>query len=393
MDTKLLGGILLIVGTAIGGGMLALPIATSQIGFFDSSLLLFGCWLLMTSAAFLILEVNLWLPPNSNMISMAKTTLGVTGQLIAWLSYLLLLYSLVSAYIAGGSDFLRNLLSIIGINLPARLSAIIFTLILGFIVYHGIRSVDYVNRGLMITKFASLFLLIAFLMPHVSLTKLAGGQFKYLTASITVAFTSFGFATIVPSLCTYFQRDVKKLHKAILIGSLIPLFCYILWDLAIMGVIPREGNTGLIAMLHSGRSTSDFVNGLSTLLNRDIITVIARIFTSICLATAFLGVSLGLSDFLADGLRVEKKGRGNLIIYSATFLPPLLIVLFYPGAFISALSYAGIYCVVLLVLLPALMVWWGRYRRNIAMGYRVYGGKTLLIILMLASIFIIIQSV
>ncbi len=392
MDTKLVGGILLIVGTAIGGGMLALPIATSQVGFFDSSLLLFACWLVMTLSAFLILEVNLWLPSNSNMISMAKATLGTTGQIIAWLSYLLLLYSLVSAYIAGGSDFLRNLLSIAGVNLSGRLTSVIFTLLLGYIVYLGIRSVDYVNRALMITKFGALILLIAFIMPHVTFAHLAGGQFKYLTGSITVAITSFGFATIVPSLRTYFQGDVAKLHKAILIGSLIPLVCYIFWDLAIMGVIPRDGENGLVSMLHSNRSTSEFVNALSNLLQRDTITVIARVFTSICLATSFLGVSLGLSDFLADGLQIEKKGRGNLIIYGATFLPPLLIVLFYPGAFISALSYAGIYCIVLLALLPALMAWWGRYRRNIAKGYQVFGGKPLLLIIILASLFIIGQS-
>ncbi len=30
VDTKLIGGILLIVGTSIGGGMLALPIATAE---------------------------------------------------------------------------------------------------------------------------------------------------------------------------------------------------------------------------------------------------------------------------------------------------------------------------------------------------------------------------
>jgi tyrosine-specific transport protein len=36
MDSKLFGGILLILGTAIGGGMLALPIATTEIGFLNA---------------------------------------------------------------------------------------------------------------------------------------------------------------------------------------------------------------------------------------------------------------------------------------------------------------------------------------------------------------------
>lgn len=393
MNTKLLGSILLIIGTSIGGGMLALPIATSQAGFIHSSILLLICWSIMTASAFLILEVNLWLPNDSNMISMAKVTLGKGGQAVAWITYLLLLYSLLAAYISGGGDFLRTLLTSFHITLPSWLSTLVFALLLGYVVCQGIRSVDMVNRSLMFIKLGALAILLALISPNVSMTHLAGGQFHYLTASVTVAITSFGFATIVPSLRTYFQDDIKKLHIAILVGSLVPLICYILWDIAIMGVIPRDGESGLVSMLHSGRSTSEFVHALSYLLQRDTITAFAKVFTSVCLATSFLGVALSLSDFLSDGFGLRKEGKNNIIIYGATFVPPLLIVLFYPGAFIGALSYAGIYCAILLLLLPALMAWSGRYQKNIAQGYRVFGGKGLLILMMAASIFIIGQGI
>lgn len=392
MNTKLIGIILLIVGTAIGGGMLALPVATSQAGFIHSSILLFFCWLIMTSSAFLILEVNLWLPANSNMISMAKKTLGKGGQAVAWITYLLLLYSLLSAYIAGGGDFLKSMLSNVQINLPSWVASLIFATVLGYVVYLGIRSVDLVNRILMFIKLSAFILLVAMILPHVSSVTLDGGQFHYVTASITVALTSFGFATIVPSLRSYFHDDVKKLHLAILIGSLIPLVCYILWDLAIMGVIPRDGSGGLVSMLQSGRSTSGLIISLSDLLHRQVVTDFARIFTSVCLATSFLGVAISLSHFLADGFRLHGGGKNDVILAGATFLPPLLIVLFYPNAFIAALSYAGIYCIILLVLLPALMAWSGRYRKNLATGYRVVGGKFLLSALIIVSILIIGQS-
>lgn len=390
---KLLGGILLIIGTAIGGGMLALPIATSSLGFVYSSSLLFFCWFMMTTSAFLILEVNMWLPANSNIISMAKATLGRKGELVAWTTYLLLLYSLLAAYIAGGGDFIKNLLNIIHITPPDWLMLVLFTLILGYVVYHGIKSVDIVNRFLMFAKLGSFIILSSFVIPHVSLPKLAEGQFHSIAGSITVAMTSFGFATIIPSLRTYFHDDIKKLRFAIIVGSLIPLVCYIIWDLAIMGVIPRTGDHGLISMLHSNRSTSEFVNELSNLLQRDTITTFARIFTTVCLLTSFLGVSLCLADFLTDGLRVAKTSKNKLIVHGLTFLPPLFIVLFYPGAFITALSYAGICCILLLALLPALMAWYGRYHKKIPQtGYRVIGGKVTLILVITLSVLIIIQN-
>ena len=94
MNLKLIGGILLIVGTSIGGGMLALPLSAAPGGFVSSSLLLFGCWLVMTFSAFLILEVNLRFPAGSNFISMAQGTLGKAGAWFAWLIYLLFVGSI-----------------------------------------------------------------------------------------------------------------------------------------------------------------------------------------------------------------------------------------------------------------------------------------------------------
>lgn len=374
--------------------MLALPIATAEAGFTNSLILLFLCWFIMTVSAFLVLEVNLWLPANTNIISMSRILLGRWGESIAWISYLLLFYSVLAAYMAGGGDFLSGLLLNLGVKIPSWASILLFIAILSYIVYQGIHYVDYVNRGLMFSKLSIYVLLILFIIPSVSDTKLKDGNILYLTSGATVMITSFTFANIIPSLRTYFKDDIPKLRKAILIGSLIPLFCYLFWNLCIMGVLPREGNYGLINMLHSKHSTSEFVMQLSNKLNNPLITFMARIFTSICLATSFLASGLSLSDFLADGLRTTKRGKGGLIVYLATFLPPLTVVLFYPGAFIGALSYAGIYCAILFILLPSLMVWRGRYRKNpLAKGFRVKGGRPLLLGLGIAGVLFISNGV
>lgn len=392
-NTKFLGGILLIAGTAIGGGILALPVASAQLGFLNSSLLLFSSWLIMTFSALLILEVNLLLPPESNIISMAKATLGRGGEIVAWVVYLLLLYSLISAYIAGGSDFLFGLLKNVGINTPEWVDTFLFTSILSFIVYQGIRLVDYVNRGLVISKLTILAILVVSMLLFIKPINLTGGVVnKYAITSFTVMLTSFGFANIIPSLRTYFQDDVKKLRLAILIGSIIPLVCYILWDIAIMGLIPRNGQDGLIAIAQSGHSTSDMMNQISTLINIGTITALSRVFTSICIATSFLGVSLSLFDFFADGLKIKKVGKNNLFLYALTFFPPLLVVIFYPTIFIKALTYAGIYCMILLVILPVMMAWQSRYRQQLPNRYQVWGGKPALVISMVVGSAMMVES-
>lgn len=294
------------------------------------------------------------------MISMAKSTLGLPGQIIAWVTYLFLLYTLLSAYISGGSDVLNSLLHKANVDLPNWVTSVLFTGLFSLVVYKGIRSVDYVNRGLMFGKLGVYILLVAIISPHVSPLGLLGGSAKAFTGTLMILVTSFGFASIVPSLRDYFDDDVRSLRRVILLGSLIPLVCYIVWDAVIMGVVAREGDNGLLALMTSDHATSGLTDALNNSVNNQWINGFFSFFTSICMVTAFLGVSLGLFDFLADGLHLKKTGQQGTYTLALTFLPPLAVVLVKPGIYLNALSYAGICCVVLLLLLPSIMAWQGR---------------------------------
>jgi len=200
LDSKAIGAILLIVGTSIGAGMLALPVANASSGFIYSSLFLVGCWLVMTFGALCILEVNLWLPSGSSMVSMAEATLGLIGKAIAWFTFLFLFYTLLAGYISGGTDILQNFFRLSGYHLPPKMASILVTLILGSIVYKGIRIVDYANRGLMSAKILVYLLLAALIAPHIQLSNLQGGELKKVLGSMMVMITSYGFACIIPSL-------------------------------------------------------------------------------------------------------------------------------------------------------------------------------------------------
>jgi tyrosine-specific transport protein len=389
MNAKMIGGILLIVGTTIGGGMLALPIVMAQGGFWGAAFLLIASWLVMTFSAFLILEVNLWMPMNSNIILMAKRTLGRPAEVVAWICYLLLFYCLLAAYIAGGSDILHGFIG----STSSALDAILFTLILGAIVYCGIRIIDYANRGLMFIKLFAFVFLALLIAPHVQMAQLNAGQIKYLVPAVTVVMTSYGFSTIIPSLRVYFNNDVKKLRTVIIIGSMIPLVCYITWVGIIFGGIPMDGDYGLMSIVHAEHSTLALNEALIHQMQTPTITLLIQVFTSICVATSFLGVSLCVVDFLADGFRLEKIGWEKVILHTITFLPPLLIAIIYPTAFIVGLRGAGICLTILIVLLPALMAWQGRYRQKIIADYRVIGGKLSLLITALVALLVIVRGI
>lgn len=392
-NSKVIGGILLIVGTSIGAGMLALPISTAAAGMTNSIVFLVLCWLIMSVGALLILEVNLRLPAGSNMVSMAKSTLGLPGQIISWVSYLLLLYALLAGYISGGTDVFNGLLVAAHIHVPTPVISLVFTVLFSFIIYGGIRIVDYINRGLMFGKLGIYLILVVIIAPHIDLPKLNGGSLQTITSCIMILITSFSFATIVPSLREYFEDDIPSLRRVIVIGSFIPLLCYIIWNAVIMGVVDRDGTKGLLALMNSNYPTSGLTEAISLAVQSKWITGFFSFFTSICMLTAFLGVSLGLFDFLADGLKLKKQGSQGRFTLALTFLPPLVIVLINPAIYLRALNYAGVFCVILLLLLPALMAWKGRKQALPHDKILVKGGNIGLIIVILISIFLLYLAI
>jgi len=177
--------------------------------------------------------------------------------------------------------------------------------------------------------------------------------------ALPVIFTSFSYQGIIPSLTTYMKRDPKMVRFAILVGTALPFLAYLLWQFLIMGLVPAEGRYGLIETLAEGRNAID---PLHRLFPSTSIALAGQFFGAFALTTSFLGVTLGLLDFLSDGLQVAKEGWKKGGLCAMIFIPPIIIAQFNPGIFIDALGYAGgIGCALLLGLLPVLMVWQGRY--------------------------------
>jgi tyrosine-specific transport protein len=385
---RLIGGILLVSGTTIGAGMLALPIVTGFAGFWPSIALFIIYWLFMTFTAFLMLEVNLWMGEHTNLITMAKHTLGKGGKIVSWIIYLFLLYTLTTAYLAGGGPiFLEGLEALTGWHFPAWMNSFPLLVIFSFFVYQGARSVDYVNRLLMLGLVVSYLLMVVFLTPYVKASLLEHTHWKSLWMAVSIVSTSFGFHIIIPTLTDYLKRDVKQLKWVILIGSLIPLLVYISWELLTVGIIPLQGNPGLVEGYQKGL---DGATLLGMFLGKTELSLLARFFSLFAIVTSFLGVSLSLRDFLADGLRIQKTHKGRLALYFLTFTPPFLITLIDPRAFLNALQYAGAFGVVtLLGLLPVLMVWSGRYRQHRTGPFQTPGGRWALGLALIISLIVI----
>ena len=106
---RFIGGTFIIVGTTVGGGMLAIPVVSCIAGILPSFITMVFVWLFMLLASFFLLDVNIHMhTKNSNMISISEKMLGSWGKVVSWGAYLFLLYSLNTAYISGSAIFLSK---------------------------------------------------------------------------------------------------------------------------------------------------------------------------------------------------------------------------------------------------------------------------------------------
>jgi tyrosine-specific transport protein len=346
------GAILLIAGTTLGVGMLAFPTVTSFSGFLPSAVLFILIWLLMLASAFFFLDANLSIKGENNMITMAEERLGVWGKVVAWVVYLLLLYSLTAAYITGCTPLIIEVVKEwTGYTLPKWLAPFSLPVIFGGFIYAGTSGVDRVNRLLMIGLVASFVLLVFFVPAQVDFSRLTHVDIPAITVAIPTVITAFGYHIIIPSLTSYLKRDRPLLRKAILIGSLIPISVYLFWQMLVLGAVPLDS---LAEAFVKGKSSTQ---PLARILENPFISLAAQFFTFFAITTSFIGVTLSLADFLRDGFKLKNNHTGRVLAIILAFVPPLFFVLSYPRGFYLALNYAGAFVAILLVILPAAMVW------------------------------------
>lgn len=386
MKNKILGSALMIAGTTIGAGMLAMPLTSAGIGFGMTLVLLVGLWALLTYTGLLFMEVYQTAPTQDvGVATLAEQYFGLGGRLLATISLLVLLYALLSAYITGGGSLLSGVLPDFG-EQTQQIGILLFTLILGAFVVVGIRGVDGLTRLLFIGKIIAFVFVLLMMLPKSQLENLTAVPLDNLliVSAIPVFFTSFGFHVIMGSINHYLDADMRKIRIAIFIGTLIPLIAYILWQLATHGVL-SQGE--FISLLQQDPTLNGLVNATSQLTGSTLLGEMVRIFSALALITSFLGVAMGIFEGVGDLLKRVNLPSNRLILTPLTFVPPLAFALFYPNGFITALGYAGLLFAFYGLILPIGLAWKVR-QQHPNLPYRVAGGNAGLVIALLAGLFI-----
>ncbi|XP_012485305.1 uncharacterized protein LOC105799343 isoform X1 [Gossypium raimondii] len=385
---SLSSAIFLVAGTTVGAGILAIPAVTQDSGFLASAVACILCWVFMVATGLLIAEVNVNTmcelgSGGVSLVSMARRTLGPVGVQIACWSYIFIHYALLVAYLARSSDILTNYL-----GLPLWESATLFSLVFGGICYFGSqRFIGAVNGVLVFGIIASFIALVAVASGGLEWDALLKANFEAVPMSIPIIALSFVYQNVVPVLCTNLEGNMSKVRTAIVVGTAIPLGLFLVWDAVILGSISSlgMGSDQMVDPLQQLRAS-----------NSGVVGPIIEVFSLLAIATSYIGFVLGLSDFLADLLKLP-AGENRPQPYLLTLIPPLGLALLDPEIFFKALDFAGTYGVLVLFgILPAAMSWSDRYSTpstSVKLPELVPGGRLTLTLVMLCSGGVIVTEI
>ncbi|KAK6153191.1 hypothetical protein DH2020_012830 [Rehmannia glutinosa] len=331
---SLSSAIFLVAGTTVGAGILAIPAVTQDAGFLASAVTCILCWIFMVISGLLIAEVNVNTmcelgSGGVSLVSMAMRTLGNAGVQVACWSYIFIHYALLVAYVARSSDILTHFLGI-----PFQ------------------RIIGAVNGALVVAIIVSFTALVVVASGDLHWDALLKTNLEAAPGSIPIIALSFVYQNVVPVLCTNLEGNLSKVRTAIVLGTAIPLVLFLVWNAVILGTITTSemGSNILMDPLQQLRST----NGVP----------IVDVFSVLAIATSYIGFVLGLSDFLADLLKLP-TGQNKPLPYLLTLVPPLILSLLDPEIFFKALDFAGTYGVLVLFgVLPAAMSWSDRYSES-----------------------------
>ncbi|SON51960.1 aromatic amino acid transporter [Vibrio tapetis] len=358
---SLVGGACIVACICVGAGMLGLPAAGAGSWTLGAIAALIFTMVVMTASGCLLLEVLKDYPYRSSFSSITKDLLGKNVNILNNSMIYFVGGILLYAYITSSGLIINGYF---GIN--PKIASIIFVLVFSLLVWHSTKMVDRISIILMLFMILSFSFGVAGLWFNIKLgvlfdsSQLSVEYSKYIWVFFPVALTSFGYQHSVSTLRDYYL-EARRAQNAIVGGMLIALFIYIMWLVSIYGNLPRADFTAIIA---SGGNIDSLLSSLRSVLEEESLSTIISAFSAAAILSSFIGVGLGVFDFLADLFQFESSPKGRGKTWAVTFLPPLIFSLLFPFGFLAAIGYAGSAAAVWACIIPALLVRKARQLRS-----------------------------
>ena len=342
---KQLEAISLIAGTAIGSGMLSLPLVLAEYGLKFCCLLMIAFIWVAYFSSIIRAELNIHSRADFSLRDVGNF---FSGPIASKIALKLLSYSLIAAYLHGLALLLKTFLDI-DINIIILAISGIAIVILIF----SNNLITSINKSLFILLisafvFATLELLFKSEISELTIPAMQNLNIKSLAIAIPIIFTSFGFQGSIHSLTKFVNNDEKMIKRACLFGSIIPAFVYIIWLGSAILIISNNDSLFFQKMINGDANVGELISCLAKISNLTHLRLVFWLISLLALLTSIIGV--GIAVFDEWNLIMSRKSSAFL-----TIIPSSLIAIIIPNAFIKVLSISGALLAILGIFLPTFL--------------------------------------
>ena len=345
---KQLGAIALLAGTAIGSGMLSLPLVLARYGIVFSCVMMCAFIWVAYYSSIIRTELNIYSCASYAIKDVGLYFCGNIAAQIGNVSLKLLSYSLIAAYLHGLASLIRVFIDVNISILIAIISGIIMLLL-----FFSNSLISKINKTLfvfLISAFiaVTLGLLIKSGVTTLSIPKVQNVTLDSFATALPIIFTSFGFQGSLHSLTKFVDNNRPIIKKACLFGSIIPAIVYILWICSTILIIYNNNPKFFAKMISENVDISEMIACLTHVSDMQYLRGMFWIISLLALLTSIIGVGIAVFD---DWNQRLNKAKSTFI----SVLPSALVAIFVPNAFIKILGLSGMILVVLAIFLPVFL--------------------------------------
>ncbi len=316
-EKSFLEAIATLVGLIIGAGVLGIPYVVAQAGFFTGLVVIIVLGLVILLINLYVGEISLRTKGKHQLPGYIEKYLGKKGKFFMFMSLLITVYGGLTSYLIGEGEAWSAILGVEPIY-----PLLIFFVIMAFLVFKGLNIIKRIELGLNCLVLG-IILLIALLSAHSINTS------NFTPFDVGKLFIPYGvilFALVgsaaIPDLREELKHNRKSLKKAIILGSLIPSFIYLLFTVVVVGVTGI--NSTEIATVGLGEMVGSYMVFFGNLM---------AVFT---MATSFLILALALLWVYHLDYKMKRVWA-----WSLTLFIPLIIALSNVASFIQVLAVTG----------------------------------------------------
>ena len=339
---KMLHSSLLVAGTSIGAGLLALPMTSVNIGIGLLTAMILLMLFVGYYTSMMVVRLNEIYQTPASVVDIAKKhgdklTFGMLSASFYGLSF-----AVLTAYFSGLSDTVSK-------NWSLNYSGVVIACGIGLLLCLCLKETIFANLNsvfvLLLVGIIAAAVLTIGLSNVPSELLFATPQWREVPTFLPVIFCSFVMQMVCPHIYAYLEHDMRKVRFAIFIGLFLIVCVYLSWTVCVLTKIFESSPEFFQQMQAHQVSVGELTKFLCKASGSDLIETLLKFLTVFGITTSAIGVAIGMMHAL--GTHMPKMAARTVICFI-----PTVINFLCPNAFVAIFAIVGVICTVFAIFGP-----------------------------------------